>query len=157
MVLQKPPDCLVQIGGGETPTILDIQKSWPLKDTDRDVAARGEYFGKVLPVLAIFIKTHFGHPMDSIIPHTNIIASEIFEDGETLVQTKRMSQIGGAVVSGLVLGRLKHWLAGYMERRYSLPYRKGVLIRQQVLSADEPVCVAGRQVPADQSGWEDGL
>ncbi|MDD2724310.1 MAG: hypothetical protein PHH59_09855 [Methylovulum sp.] len=39
-----------------------------------------------------------------VISYQEILSSELFEDGELIVKTERSSQIGGAIVGGLLLG-----------------------------------------------------
>ncbi len=42
--------------------------------------------------------------VERVISYKDILSSELYEDGETIVKTVRSSQIGGAVVGGLLLG-----------------------------------------------------
>lgn len=39
-----------------------------------------------------------------VIPYNDILSSEIFEDGNTITRSSRTSQLGGALLGGLVLG-----------------------------------------------------
>jgi len=78
-----------------------------------------------------------------VIPHTDLLSSEIFEDGETVTKTVRSSQLGGAVVGGLLLGGVGAVIGGLSGKRVQQGKIKRVELRLTVNDAASPTHTVG--------------
>jgi len=58
-----------------------------------------------------------GSVTNRVVPYRDIISSELFEDGKTITRTVRSSQIGGALVGGLLLGGVGAVIGGLSGKR----------------------------------------
>lgn len=63
------------------------------------------------------------------IRHKDILSSEIFEDGQSIVKTVRSSQIGGAVVGGILLGGVGAIIGGLSGKKKNSDNVKRVDVR----------------------------
>lgn len=73
-----------------------------------------------------------------IIAHTDVISSEIFEDGETVTKAVRSSQIGGVVVGGLLLGGVGAVIGGLSGKRVQQGKVKRIELRLTINDASQP-------------------
>jgi hypothetical protein len=78
------------------------------------------------------VKTH-------IYSHHNLISSEIFEDGSTITQTSRSSQVGGILTGGLLMGKTGALIGGLSANTESEQKVKQVDLRITVYDMSNPV------------------
>ncbi len=74
-----------------------------------------------------------------VVTHRDIISSELFEDGATITKTIRSSQIGGAVVGGVLLGEAGAVIGGLSGKKVEETTIKRIELRLVVNDSTEPV------------------
>lgn len=71
------------------------------------------------------LMTHATIGRARVIAHRDILSVEVFEDGASVTKTSRSSQLGGALVGGLVLGGVGAIIGGCRASRRPMPRSSG--------------------------------
>lgn len=74
-----------------------------------------------------------------IIDHKDILKCEVVEDGQTVIETSRSSQIGGALLGGLLAGGVGAIIGGLSGRQTSSKEVKSVSLRIVVNNTENPL------------------
>ena len=88
-----------------------------------------------------------------VVDHRDIMASEVYEDGETISKTVRSSQLGGVVVGGLLLGGVGAIVGGLSGKQIQKGKIKRIELRLVVNDPARPVhTVTFLESEADRGG-----
>jgi hypothetical protein len=74
-----------------------------------------------------------------VISYSDILSSEIFEDGDTITRSSRTSQVGGALLGGLVLGGVGAIIGGLSGRKTSSKKVNRIDLRLTVNRTQSPI------------------
>ena len=74
-----------------------------------------------------------------ILSYRDILSSEVFEDGETVTKTARVSQLGGTLIGGLVLGGVGAVIGGLTGKKISSGKVKKIDLRITVNRTKNPI------------------
>jgi hypothetical protein len=85
------------------------------------------------------IRQGSGGTTNKVIGYESVIASEIFEDGAAVTRTVRSSQVGGAVVGGLLLGGVGALVGGLSGKTQTTNKSKRVELRLTINDTVTPI------------------
>jgi hypothetical protein len=89
-----------------------------------------------------------------VFSYSDIISSEIFENGTSITKTSRTSQVGGAVVGGLVLGGVGAMIGGLSGKQKTTDQINRIDLRLTVNDTHAPVHdVAFLNIPVSRTGF----
>ena len=74
-----------------------------------------------------------------VLSYRDILSSELFEDGETVTKTARVSQLGGALIGGLALGGVGAVIGGLSGKKISSSKVKKIDLRITVNRTKNPI------------------
>lgn len=84
-------------------------------------------------------KTIRGIPSNKVFPSYDILSSEVIEDGQSITKTVRSSQIGGAIVGGLILGGVGAVIGGLSGRKINAEKVTKITLRIIVNDPENPI------------------
>jgi hypothetical protein len=87
----------------------------------------------------LFIKNSATVPVKRPITYKQLIGSEVIEDGQSLTETRRGSQIGGAIVGGVLLGGVGAVIGGLSGKKRTVSEVSRVALRLTIESTSSPV------------------
>lgn len=79
------------------------------------------------------------HPNSIFISHSSILSSEVYEGGTSVTQTKRLSQIGGVIVGGLVLGGAGAIIGGLSGKKKTSELTSDITLRLCINDTKNPI------------------
>lgn len=83
-------------------------------------------------------KRLIGNNID-VLSYRDILSSEIFEDGETIIKTARGSQVAGALIGGLAIGGVGAIIGGLSGKKTSSDKVKKIDLRIIVNRTENPI------------------
>ncbi|MGL4675934.1 MAG: SHOCT domain-containing protein [Wohlfahrtiimonas sp.] len=74
----------------------------------------------------------------TVVSYSDILSSEIIEDGESITKTSRASQVGGALLGGIILGVAGAVIGGLSGKKTTSGKAKSIALRVVVNNTDNP-------------------
>lgn len=105
-------------------------------------------------------KTIQGIPYNKVFPSYNLLSSEIIEDGQSIIKTVRSSQIGGAIVGGLMLGGVGAVIGGLSGRKTNTEMVNRITLRIIVNDPGNPiydVCFLSRETNKNSIAYKSAI
>ncbi|WP_455233236.1 hypothetical protein [Geopseudomonas aromaticivorans] len=96
----------------------------------------------------------------SVLPYSHILSSEIFEDGDSVTTAARGSQIGGAIVGGVLMGGAGAIIGGLSGKKHTSQNVRRIELRLTVNDADSPihdVTFLGLETPKNSVMYEQSM
>jgi len=93
-----------------------------------------------------------GKLIHRVLGYGDILSSELFEDGETITKTVRSSQVGGALVGGLLLGGVGAVIGGLSGKKVGKAKVKRIELRLVVNNSTNPthaICFLANETKRD--------
>ena len=78
-------------------------------------------------------------PFYKLVPFKDILVTEIYEDGQTITQTSRMSQAGGAMIGALMLGGIGAIIGGLSGKQTSSNEISEIDLRLTINDVENPI------------------
>ena len=68
-------------------------------------------------------------PESTFIPHSSILSSEVYEGGISITQSKRLNQLGGVIVGGVLLGAAGAIIGGLSGKKKTSELTNDITLR----------------------------
>lgn len=79
------------------------------------------------------------HQISKIIEFKDILSSEIIENDESVIKTQRSSQIGGAIIGGIVLGGVGAIIGGLSGKKHQINKIKNIDLQILINDSKHPI------------------
>lgn len=78
-------------------------------------------------------------PTSRFIPHTSIVSSEVYEGGVSITQSKRLNQLGGVIVGGILLGGAGAIIGGLSGKKKTSELTNDITLRLCINDISNPI------------------